>query len=303
VTPQTSVGISVTSSDNDNYLTLIQRANVACIMARDAGGDHIRIHSPVDHHGDELSYQLELLQQVREAAEQQRMSLVFQPIVDLKRDGIERHEVLLRMSDGNGQELLPETVFAATQHQPLGVFLERWVVANSLGVLQKRRAVNRTSHLFINISAAILQDETFLDWLRRGLIKTGASAGELIFEVAEGVIWSRLEQWKKFANDVRGLGCSFAVEHFGAGDDSERLLEQLPMDYVKFDAQRIEAWKIQKKNFFQGLMHRCVARRISPIVTGVEDMATLQTIISGGVNYAQGYFLKRPDGDMDYVFA
>jgi diguanylate cyclase (GGDEF)-like protein len=303
VTPQTSVGIGMASGVNDNYLTLIQQANLACIMARGGGGDRIRVHSQPTDYDEKVSCQLKLLQRVREAAEQQRMSLVFQPIVDLKRDGIERYEVLLRMLDSDGHELLPETVFAVTQNQSLGVFLERWVIANSLRMLQERRAAQRTTRLFLNVSSTILQDGTFMDWLHRKLVETGALPGELIFEVKETTIWSQLEQWQKFAPDVKGLGCSFAVEHFGSGTDSELLLDQLPVDYVKFDAQLIQAWGARRKNFFRDIVRKCNKRKIRPIVTGVEDMATLQTIISSGASYAQGYFLKRPDEDMEYAFA
>jgi EAL domain-containing protein (putative c-di-GMP-specific phosphodiesterase class I) len=50
-------------------------------------------------------------------------------------------------------------------------------------------------------------------------------------------------------------------------------------------------------------MCKCTEREINPIVSGVEDLSTLQTILSSGVSHVQGFFLKRPDEDMDYAFA
>jgi EAL domain-containing protein (putative c-di-GMP-specific phosphodiesterase class I) len=120
-----------------------------------------------------IRHQQHLLEEIREAVQQQRMNLLFQPIVSLRGDTTERYEVLLRMRNREGWELLPETVFSLVKRHRIGMVLDRWVIAHSIRVLRERRAHGRSAILFINISPTILQDDELLNWLAGGLQKTG----------------------------------------------------------------------------------------------------------------------------------
>ena len=113
------------------------------------------------------------------------MTLLFQPVVSLRGDTTERYEVLLRMRNREGWELLPETVFALVKHHRIGMVLDRWVIAHSIRVLRERQARGQSVILFINISLTILQDEALLTWLQGGLSKTGVPAASLVFEMTE----------------------------------------------------------------------------------------------------------------------
>jgi hypothetical protein len=85
-----------------------------------AGGEHIQIYNPQADPKLQTSQQQHLLDDIREAVQQQRMNLMFQPIVSMQGDQGERYEVLLRMHK-EGRELLPETVFGVTQRHRLGM--------------------------------------------------------------------------------------------------------------------------------------------------------------------------------------
>jgi EAL domain-containing protein (putative c-di-GMP-specific phosphodiesterase class I) len=67
------------------------------------------------------------------------MNLLFQPIVSLRGDTTERYEVLLRMRNREGWELLPETVFSLVKRHRIGMVLDRWVIAHSIRMLRERQ--------------------------------------------------------------------------------------------------------------------------------------------------------------------
>lgn len=300
------VGIS-TAAETDgerNYLILVQHADLACSLAREASGERIHFYNP---HADEMNrehHRLRLLEEIREAVEQERMNLVFQPIVGLRGDPTERYEIFLRMFDREGQELLPETVFAAVQQHRLSGALDRWVIAQSLRLLQERRTLDRTVILFINVSPAILRDDTLAAWLQKRLAQTQANARDLVFEVTESTARQYLKEFQKFQSTIKSLGCGLALERFGRQADSLEMIKDLPVDYVKLDGDLIRGLLNNKSQQQQlkGRVENLRSQGVTVIASGIEDLHTLPLLWICGINYVQGYFLQRPLQEMNYDF-
>jgi EAL domain-containing protein (putative c-di-GMP-specific phosphodiesterase class I) len=232
------------------------------------------------------------------------MTLLFQPIVNLRGDRTERYELLLRMHDGEGRELLPETVFTVAQKHQLGMILDRWVITQAIRLVRERQACEYATRLFINVSPAILQDSEIVYWLKKVLDSAGVHAKGLVFEVAEATAMQQLEQWRQFARGIRALGCGLSLDRFRAHDYASDLFEKLPATYVKLDARYVHelVGNAAKQKALRKLVENFSRRDIKTIVGSVEDLPTLEAIWSCGIAYAQGYFLQRPHEKMDYEF-
>ncbi len=303
---RTSIGVSMTADEKEDFLTLIQQADVACSMAREAKGEHIYIHHDIYAQRDEEEFQRQrLLKKIEQALEQERMHLMFQPIVSLRGDRGERYEVLLRVSNNEDRELLPETVFGITQRHPLGIALDRWVVAHSIRQLKERQAKVPATTLFIKVLPATLQDNSLKDWLKDLLEKTRMNAGHLVFQVAETTAERDLRELFGFLQIIKRLGCGFCLDRFGHKANSLALLKNLGADYVKLDMYFVhglvgdEAKQQQLKELVRGLE----GLKVPAIVGGIEDMQTLPVLWSYGINYVQGFFLQPPHEEMSYDFA
>jgi len=302
---QVSIGISLTDGAEGDPALLIQQADVACNTAREAAGERIHIHHPQADQALALSYQRRLLAEIEEAAQQQRMNLVFQPIVSLRGDRSERYEALLRMRNPEGRELLPEAVFGAVQEHALGVTLDRWVIAQSIRLLRERYGQERATILFINISPAILQDAALAGWLQHILIQAGVPAKALVFEITEATAARHLADLQRFLAAVKALGCGFSLERFGNREHSQALLRDLPVDYVKLDAHFVHnlANDLAKQERLTRLAGELAAAGMTTVVGGIEDSPTLAVLCSCGVDFVQGFFLQRPHKEMSYDFA
>jgi EAL domain-containing protein (putative c-di-GMP-specific phosphodiesterase class I) len=273
-------------------------------MAREVGPKHFHIYDPDTDQGWEMAYQRRILEQIAEAIDEQRMSLVFQPIVSLRGAQSERYEVFLRMCNAQGEELLPEAVFNVAHTHRLGMILDRWVIAKALNLLRDRQTGGRSTTLFVNVSPAILRDEKVVAWIEEGLNKTGVYSKDLVFEVAETTIALQPERWRKFAKDVRGMGCGFALDRFGNQEQSRDLFRQLPTDYVKLNGRFLDdlPGNSDKQQALKNIINDLTMLKIDTIVSGIEDLPTLQAIWSCGVEHVQGFFLQRPHDKMDYAF-
>lgn len=302
---RTSIGISIASPTLREAAILIQQADLASGMARDTKGARIHVHHSQSPEQDaDHARQRRLMEEIREAVQQQRMTLLFQPVVSLRGDTTERYEVLLRMRNHEGWELLPETVFALAKRHRIGMVLDRWVIAHSIRVLRERKARGQSAMLFINISPTILQDEELLNWLQGGLTKTGVPPASLVFEIAETTAELNKQALLPFLQGLKELGCGLSLDHFSGHERAQALAQFLKVDYVKLTTgftQNLLSDKDRQQQLGE-LVRTLAAIGVTTIVTGIEDAMTLPVLWSCGIDYVQGFFLQRPHTDMSYDF-
>jgi len=119
---------------------------------------------------------------IRDALTHDRLSLHTQPIRDLASGGIERYELLLRMTGDNG-ELLPASSFIeVAERSGMVQELDRWVVARALKLLGEREREGRPVSLHVNLSPwthHMLNAETFA-LCKRGALIINTARGRLI---------------------------------------------------------------------------------------------------------------------------
>jgi EAL domain-containing protein (putative c-di-GMP-specific phosphodiesterase class I) len=301
------VGVSVAQPGEHDYLTLIRHADLACSLAREAEGVGVHIHNAEVDRQFKASRRNYLREQVGEALLHGRLSLMFQPIVSLRNSRSERYEVLLRLYDQEGRELLPESVFDVVEQHALGARLDGWVISQSLRMLEAPAQRDRPKTLFINLSPATLQSRAMRLWLRERLERAGVDRKQLVFEVSEETARRHLHQLRSFIADFADLGCGFSLERFGRRSDSLSLLERLDVNYVKLASHFVEDLKGQRADHVKGLLRKLVdrlsAREVTIIMVGIEEMAPLTALWSCGVDCVQGFFLQRPQEEMSYDFS
>ncbi|HEX5635696.1 MAG TPA: EAL domain-containing protein, partial [Gammaproteobacteria bacterium] len=125
-------------------------------------------------------------------------------------------------------------------------------------------------------------------------------ASQLCFETSETSIISHHERALHLIKHLRGLGCYFAIDNFGAGLSSLSYLKKLPIDFIKIDGSLI-------RNICNDMVDKSMVRTISHIghvlnvqivAEWVEDEATLAMLNELGVDYAQGFHISKPDDEL-----
>ena len=301
---RTSVGMALATDRSQDHLMLIQRADSACGLAREAKGERIVLQQNglTDKRDQEVSSRARVLEQVREIVEHERLWLVFQPIASMRGDTNERYEVLLRLRGNDGQELVPGSVFGVVYNHELGLALDRWVIEHVLDMLRQRQ---RKTTVFIKILPVTLQDRTLSGWLRERMEQAGVEPQSLVFEVAESTAERSLRDMFGFLGSVKMLGCGFCLDRFGRGVDSLSLLKNLGADYVKLDMYFVNglAREPKKQAQIKELVQNLDALGAATIVGGVEDVKAMPVLWSLGVDLIQGFFLQHPYREMSYDFS
>lgn len=230
---------------------------------------------------------------IKSALMANRFRLVQQPIASLVGDGDAMVDLVVRMLDDKGEEVLPSEFLAAAQRTDLMKNIDRWVV----GAAMSYCAARKPHRVFVRISRDSLRDQTLGTWLQQQLRASGVDPRRIVFELPEELATSRLKDTKELQALVRPLGFELAIENFGAGRDSCQLLSHVPVNYVKIDGALMQGLANDRslQEQVKGLVENAKKAGATTIAERVEDANTMAVLWQLGVEFVQGYFVNTPE--------
>jgi PAS domain S-box-containing protein len=233
------------------------------------------------------------IKQVTSALIENRFRLVQQPIASLSGEPTDMFDVLLRMLDARGREVLPSAFMPAAERHDLTRKIDRWVIGASLSFSAQRQP----QCLFVRLSRDSARDGTFLPWLDNLISRRGQDEpGRLCFQVTEEIAASHLRQVQTLSGALRERGFRFALEAFGSKAESVALLNDVPLDFVKIDGALIQGVTSdgEMQEHVRMLIEEATHHMIQTIGERVEDADTVTVLWEVGMQYIQGYFVNEP---------
>jgi diguanylate cyclase (GGDEF)-like protein/PAS domain S-box-containing protein len=287
-----TVGLSVVPA-NAVVDAVVADAIEACRKGGGRGGNQTVTSDRADNDNRVQSYDKVWVKHIKAALMENRFRLVQQPVASLQGDDPVMFDVLVRMVDVQGKEVLPAEFMAAAERNDLLKNIDRWVVGASLSFAAQRKP----GCLFVRLSKDTVKDGSFLEWLENHVRSSRAEPQRLCFQVTEEVAASYLVQVKALAAALRQKGFRFALDGFGSGRDSQGLLDTVPLDFVKIDGALVQGLTgdplLQQR--VRTLVESATKRLIQTIGERVEDANTMAVLWQVGVQYIQGYFVNEPE--------
>jgi multidomain signaling protein FimX len=288
-----SVGLSVVPPGKVQLDAVITDAMEACLTGAGRGGNQTVTSDRADNDNRVQSYDKVWVKHIKAALMENRFRLVQQPVASLQGDDPGMFDVLVRMIDPQGKEVLPSEFMAAAERNDLLKNIDRWVVGASLSFAAQRRP----GCLFVRLSKDTVKDGSFLEWLDNHVRSSRAQPQRLCFQVTEDLAASYITQVKALALALRQKGFRFALDAFGSGRDSQGLLDSVPLDFVKVDGALVQGLTgdPQLQQRVRALVEAATKRLIQTIGERVEDANTMAVLWQVGVQYIQGYFVNEPE--------
>ena len=235
---------------------------------------------------------------------QARLSVAYQPVIDLRDGRLVSFEALARLTDTDGQSLRAEVFTSVAEHTGLINILGEQVLEAALGALVTWRAGHAAAipvTMSVNFSARQAQHADMTTLVRAALHRHGLQPTDLTLELTESVLTEAGSATLHQLSELHSDGVGIAIDDFGTGYASLRYLAILPVDTVKID-----------QSFTAGLPHdptsvtivRAVAglaadMNLACIVEGVETEQQLAALPAGVLG--QGFLLGRPtDAPQDH---
>ncbi|MHA6197714.1 putative bifunctional diguanylate cyclase/phosphodiesterase [Pseudomonas wadenswilerensis] len=290
-----SIGIAVYPDCGGNVDNLLRAADTAMYAAKQAGRQQYRYYDQ-DLNGRARS-RLMLEDSVRAAVDNQDFTLVFQPQVAFSDGRLRGFEALLRWRHPSVGDVPPGLFLPLLEEARLISRLASWIYTQ--GAEQRRRWCGHFPDeitLGISLSKVQFAMPNLVDELGQVIAGAGLSASQLEVEIAETSLTDNLDAALRQLHKLRELGVRVALDDFGAGDCSLRLLRDLPIDTLKLDRHLVALLPESQANvaLVRCVIELCQQYNISVIAEGVETPAQAEWLREHGCQYVQGFLVARP---------
>lgn len=240
--------------------------------------------------------QVNLHEELQQLLKHRQLTPVFQPIFALDNPRILGYEALIRGPQHSPLHT-PDRLFAVARATKQLAALE---YACREASCEKFVALNLPGKLFLNMSPLSFTDSQYRDGVTREILqRLGLSAERIVFELTENQPVEEFDVLRAASDHFKRQGFAVALDDLGAGYAGLRVWSELCPDYVKIDRHFIAGIDIDavKREFVRAMLD--IAQRMGNkvIAEGIETEAELSTLMSMGIEYAQGYYLGRPAFD------
>ncbi len=234
---------------------------------------------------------LACLDRVEDALGQDRLVLHAQPILDLRTGQAVQNELLLRMREPDGRIAPPGEFLPVAEKYALIGELDRWVIR------QATELAGGGCPVQANISARSVGDHDVLEHIERCVRQWAVAPGTLVFEITETAILEDKQAAQTFVERVRALGCKVALDDFGTGYGTLTYLKQIPVDFIKLDIEFVRdlTSSSASRHVVQAVVGLARDFGVQTVAEGVEDARTLELLARFSVDFAQGFYIARPE--------
>ena len=290
-----SIGVSLFPHDNADADTLMRHADQAMYLAKEAGKNRYQLFDPVSDR--RAQSHREFLLRLQQALEAREFVLHYQPKVDLVDGRLVGVEALIRW-DCPGRGLVPPGEFLPQlQSTSLELAVGDWVIEEALSQAGRWREQGLDLRVSVNISAAHLQQEDFVDKLAGALRRHPAQQPRLFeLEVLETAQIEDMDAAVAVLKRCGELGVRFALDDFGTGYSSLTYLRKLPVQTLKIDQSFVRGMlgNADDMGIVEGVIRMARAFRMDVVAEGVETLEHGRILLQQGCRLMQGYGIGRP---------
>ncbi|UYH55559.1 EAL domain-containing protein [Qipengyuania sp. SS22] len=221
-----------------------------------------------------------------------RMSLAYQPILNLKTGELTSFEALARWNHPIFGEVSPAMFIPAAER--LGRIGEI-----TLSLLSKALdfAADWTPpcRLSFNLSAAHICSENAAAEIVNLIERRNFPPDRLQFEITETAMLVNFEVARRNVELLRNAGCRIALDDFGAGFASLVYLREIKFDKVKIDGSLIRgAREPQGRDMLRGVIKMIEAMKLESVAEYIATVGDRETALELGAQFGQGFYLGRP---------
>ncbi|MGI6131201.1 MAG: putative bifunctional diguanylate cyclase/phosphodiesterase [Bacillota bacterium] len=273
-------------------------ADMALAAAKEAGKNRVVFSptyvSPVangrsETHSDTLA--------IEAALQNGRLLVYLQPIVPIagaqpKGSDCRHFEALVRMI-GPDNDVVAAGRFVPTA-EDLGLIpqIDMWVLDQVIDLLSAQPGVS----IAMNLSARSIARPSFLEQVEARVASSSIGQSRLCFEITETAAMGNVSEVRAWMNRMNALGCTFAIDDFGAGYSAISYLYELPVDVVKIAGSVVQSMRSDSsgKLIIEAINSVSQVLGAKTVAECVEDAESLEILQGIGIDFGQGYYFARP---------
>jgi EAL domain-containing protein (putative c-di-GMP-specific phosphodiesterase class I) len=241
----------------------------------------------------------ETLAMVASALKDRRMRLAYQPVVYAADPSvIGFFEGFIRLLNLRDQVIPARDFIAAVEQRQLGREID--CAALQMGLMAMQR--NPQIRVSINMSARSVGYRPWVEILRRALQDSPRLGANLILEINEASALQVPDVLKPFMAEMREKGIVFALDDFGSGMTSLRLLQEMGFEIAKIDGSLVKNVDLLPEGQAVARAAIAMAQELGMYVVAeaVETEGEANWLREAGAGCLQGYLFGPPTVTPDF---
>lgn len=286
-----SIGAALTRSQAGAKLEkVIHEADQALYVAKANGRNCAKLFDPNDPQSSDESENIAALLNI--AIERNLVSLVMQPIQEVRSGQVEALEVLMRLTMPDGTAVPPSLFIPIAERTGAILDLGRWVIRTACNELLLNEHIRTVS---INVSPVQLKAPGFAASVAAMLGETGVMGNRLAFEITEGLEMEMHSDVLRCISDLKLLGIKIWLDDFGTGFAGLSWLRLIDFDTVKIDRSFLhDCASPRGLAMFQDIVDLVRNRGPEILVEGVESEEQMELMRTLRIDKVQGFHVGRP---------
>ncbi|MGY0654281.1 EAL domain-containing protein [Bacillus subtilis] len=289
-----SIGIAISPKDGTDGLELMKKADMAMYAAKERNKSKYRYYSFSIGNKETVKLNQEMV--LREAIENDRFVLHYQPQFSVKKQKMTGAEALIRLVTPDGQLRPPGEFIGVAEETGLIIDIGKWIIDEACKQARIWHDKGYDLSVAINISARQFQSKDLIPLIKDTLNKYQLPPQLLEVEVTESMTMDNLDHSKKVLSSLTELGIRISIDDFGTGHSSLSYLKDFPIHRLKIDKSFIDDIQTHPKS--EQITGAIIAMghqlSLQVIAEGVENAAQKQLLFEKGCDHLQGFFFSRP---------
>jgi sensor c-di-GMP phosphodiesterase-like protein len=227
-----------------------------------------------------------LASQLKRALRHNLITVMYQPIVEVKTGRIIGAEALARWTDEEGQYVPPDVFVAAAEELGFIGKLTRVVLRLIVAELAEFLRANPEFKVNVNISATDLADQQFLPMMEKLLQQHGVRSSSINLELTERSTADHPLAISAIRK-LRARGHQFYIDDFGTGYSSLAYLNELAVDAIKID-----------RAFTDAVGTGSLTAAIVPQILAMADKLDVKVVVEGVERADQSAYFANLDQEI-----
>ena len=289
-----SIGVTISPVDGDNAEDLLKHARTALAKAKNQPTSGYQFYSPALASSEKERLEMESL--LRQVIDEKKLTMKYQPQVDIKSGKIIGVEALVRWDHPEFGAMSPAAFISIAEEVGIISDLGDWVMRESIKDAQYWNANGDKLQLSVNISTGMFTSGNLHKKVEKILKESEFDPSQLTLEVTEGVIMQDMEVAVSIMNKLKKRGVKMALDDFGTGYSSLSYLKSLPFDIIKIDRSFVGDMMDHPNGaaMIRAIMDISKSLNIDVVAEGVEMETQLEMLTKEGVGHYQGYLCSGP---------
>ncbi|MBP2548583.1 diguanylate cyclase (GGDEF)-like protein [Neorhizobium galegae] len=286
-----SMGIAVFPTLASTLEQLFDRADYALYHAKKAQRGGAVLFDA--EHEQQINLEARIQHLLKQTDIEDELSVVFQPIVDIRSGLVRGFEGLARWRNGVLGEVPPDRFFSIAERAGIVSALTRPLLKTALACATGWETSLRLS---FNLSAHDLNSQDGVSSVIAIIKDSGFDPRRLDLEITETAFAHDFGQVRQSVELLRRLGCGVSLDDFGTGYSSLTRLHALPLTKIKIDRSFVTDLHRKPASYkiVKSLLTLSRDMELECVVEGVETLEELAVLKALGARLVQGYIFSGP---------